>query len=580
MAIEVVFEDGKKGFAYLKSKSLETGAESGDAFSNEFGKSLSRLKGVFAAAIAGLGLAAFTKAAVSAASEQETAINNFNLALARTGQFSDSFSTGFQRLTGEIQNMSKFADEAVLKSAALMQNIGRFSQSELPRATQAAVDLASAYGISLDQAFEAVGKSAIGQVRNLKSLGIIVQEGATQAETYANAMRALGFVQGAAQGELNTFAGAMAKMKNAFGEVLESVGNFITQSPAVVGLLKAMGDIFNDVAKSINQVSFKNFVTQMVNDLLQVSQALNDLLIRPLIRLGEVGVFVFDAIKTGVQTIIVGFADAGVAIGKLLNLVGVISDPALESLRTFADSSRDVLSSFAEETRATFSDIGTSTLADSIDASLLRIQGTIATTTVGMNQFKNSVNLAPVVSELDKQSRAIQNILNSGIKTGIVNSVAAIGTAVAKGQNAFKAFGSQIFSIMGDIAIQLGATFIAIGIGVEAIRNSIIGLTGGPALAVGLALVLLGGFLKGLGGGGSSSGPTTPAAGGGGVSGGDPSVPTSDFGDPQEQERVKPKTEVNINVQGNILDRRESGMAIAEILNEYFDTNDGVLAKT
>jgi hypothetical protein len=45
-----------------------------------------------------------------------------------------------------------------------------------------------------------------------------------------------------------------------------------------------------------------------------------------------------------------------------------------------------------------------------------------------------------------------------------------------------------------------------------------------------------------------------------------------------DQDRNR-KTEVKIEVQGNILDRKETGLELANVLQEYFDTQDGVLAK-
>jgi hypothetical protein len=47
-----------------------------------------------------------------------------------------------------------------------------------------------------------------------------------------------------------------------------------------------------------------------------------------------------------------------------------------------------------------------------------------------------------------------------------------------------------------------------------------------------------------------------------------------------ETEENKKQTNVTINVQGSILDRRESGLAIAEILGEFFGASDGRLVVT
>lgn len=150
------------------------------------------------------------------------------------------------------------------------------------------------------------------------------------------------------------------------------------------------------------------------------------------------------------------------------------------------------------------------------------------------------------------------------IAQGLAGAMQAAVVAMRQGQNGLEAFGSAILSFIGDIAIQIGTTLISVGIGMEAIRASIIGMTGGPAIFAGLALVALGALLKSLSGGGAStSAPsTTPAA-------------ASDPGliEPPEIEEQKPTNQIHVNVQGDVLDSRDSGMRIVDLIKEYTDRN-------
>jgi hypothetical protein len=67
------------------------------------------------------------------------------------------------------------------------------------------------------------------------------------------------------------------------------------------------------------------------------------------------------------------------------------------------------------------------------------------------------------------------------------------------------------------------------------------------------------------------------SAGGGAAS----ASPTEASGseDVDNMQATKPKTEVVVQVQGNVFNGREQAQLIAEGLNEWFDTNGGILAR-
>jgi len=179
---------------------------------------------------------------------------------------------------------------------------------------------------------------------------------------------------------------------------------------------------------------------------------------------------------------------------------------------------------------------------------------------------KDIVKTADVVkTQVDSISRAI----NSGLVKGISQAAQAMGAALSGAGEGFSNLHLVVLGIMGDMAIQIGTVLIGIGVGMTAIEASIVGLTGGPALFAGVALVALGGLLKSL-----SGGATAAPVGGGGVTapgGGGAQIETPT---PEELEDQGPKTEVTVIVQGNILDRRETGLELAEVLRETFQSND------
>jgi len=224
------------------------------------------LSGFGAAAIAAAG--AFVGGSIiRAAEEQEDAINALNAALKANGTFSEEASKGLQEFAGELQRTTKFSDDAVLSTISLLQTLAPLTNQGLKQATQAALDLSTAFRIDLDSATRLVGKAATGNIATLAKYGLEIRKGKTDAETFANTLEALSKVQGAANNATNTFSGATAQLSNGFGEVLESLGFIITQNPAVINLIQTTTQAFFRLADSINAVApvISNVLTNFIN---------------------------------------------------------------------------------------------------------------------------------------------------------------------------------------------------------------------------------------------------------------------------------------------------------------------------
>ena len=105
--------------------------------------------------------------------------------------------------------------------------------------------------------------------------------------------------------------------------------------------------------------------------------------------------------------------------------------------------------------------------------------------------------------------------LEAGIENTIGDVGFAIGDALGSGTDALRAGGSALLGGIAAILNQLGQLAIGAGIAIEAIKESLKGLVGAPAVIAGVALVALAGFvsaksqsLAGNFGGGSMSAGT------------------------------------------------------------------------
>lgn len=181
---------------------------------------------------------------------------------------------------------------------------------------------------------------------------------------------------------------------------------------------------------------------------------------------------------------------------------------------------------------------------------------------------KGAADRQKIIEDSENANRVKIEITSKQIASGISSAVQQTVMAVQKGQNALKAFTGAIFGFIGDMVIQIGTTLIQIGLGMEAIRASIVGLTGGPALFAGVALVALGTLLKSLSGGGGSQAAT---AGSGG------SVATATAAEPPEFEDRRSQSQIAVNIQGDVLDSQDTGLRIVDILRTFADKNGDVV---
>lgn len=170
--------------------------------------------------------------------------------------------------------------------------------------------------------------------------------------------------------------------------------------------------------------------------------------------------------------------------------------------------------------------------------------------------------------------QAKKNIAGTAV-SALSKGFEAMGAGAMKGSEMVKAAGQAIFGAIGDMIITEGKVNIATGLG-RMLKTY--GADGGPLLAQGLAMTALGGFIKAKAGGGGGSGGPSPTGGGGGAGGG--AAVTNEppeFG-PEVLQEQEPRTQINVNIEGNVLDSRSSSLQIVELINEAYN-RDGVIVE-
>ncbi|CAB4165949.1 Bacteriophage lambda, GpH, tail tape measure, N-terminal, partial [uncultured Caudovirales phage] len=157
-------------------------------------------------------------------------------------------------LAGEMQNLTAFSDEAVMSAEALLLTFTSINGEVFPAALKATADLATAMGTDLNGAALQLGKalqdpetgllalrrSGISfsqeQIKVIKALVDTGHEAQAQKMILAELAKETG---GSAAAAANTFGGAMAQLKNAFGELFEGTTK---GTSALVQFIKAVTD--------------------------------------------------------------------------------------------------------------------------------------------------------------------------------------------------------------------------------------------------------------------------------------------------------------------------------------------------
>lgn len=603
IVIQIQLDDGsvQKGFVNIQNnaekvgKAVQQGLSAGfvDGFSQSVGNATKKLALLATAAFGLNSLKNFLSDSVKQAIESENAINKFNQALSRTGQFTKEFSSSFEEYAKSLQQTTKYSDDAIISNAALLQTIGTLTQSQLKPATKAAIDLASAYGISLEQAFETVGKAAQGQVGALGRLGIEVKKGVNDAETFANALKLIqSRVGGAAGAEVNTYAGAIARAGNAFDDLKESIGKVITENPQVIKLINIIGGAFSNLSNQVRSVDFSKKLSEFIIKTSEFAQAINDLVIRPLIRLKEIGDVVINGIKTAFQGVLSLVADLGVGVGSILRATGLISEDTFKTLTTFADSTKVTLKQFADETVQSFNEVGSNNFADRVSSGLQQVTSDLMNATAATVELKNATNafIGPMPfsgittfsegfnATLDGMTAAMTDFANKSdenfkkvgasmfqtLGNGAANAFAAFGKAIVKGKNALAAFAGALLGTLGQAAVQLGSMFI-----LQGLAYLYAGYPNGPALiAAGAGLAAIGGVLSAIGGEGAGGSTASTTGGGGG--GGE----LATVGSPELNTNTnKPAASTQVIIQGDVLDSDNTGSRIVDLIRQYTDKN-------
>jgi len=211
-------------------------------------QSLSTVANSFKTILGGATIVGGFRAIIKATGESEKQLAQLDAALKSTGGAAGFTSKQIQDFASQLQSKSTFDDEAIINLQTRMLSFGKVTGDSFKRATQATVDLATRLEKDLGSSALLVGKALNDPIKGLAGLsraGITFT--AAQKEVIKSLAESgkmaeaqgiiLGELEkkfgGAAQAARDTMPGALAAMRNAFGNLLEAPGGVNDATQAI-----------------------------------------------------------------------------------------------------------------------------------------------------------------------------------------------------------------------------------------------------------------------------------------------------------------------------------------------------------
>lgn len=254
--------------------------------SKKLGDTISTALGTFAgqAALKGFNLlgdaignvGGFLKDSVKAAQEQENALNRLSQALRSTGEFSQQAVEDFSDFASQLQKTSVFGDEVVIGQIAIAKSFGATNE-QAKALVQAAANLAAVLGGSLEENVMKLGKTLNGVVsRELKGLVPELQSLSKEAISTGGAIDLINQrFGGAAAAELDTYAGKTTSLANAFSDLQEEIGAFITGSETIGSIISVGTGLIQELTQGI--VDYRTEQKRANGTLVETEGSLNSL---------------------------------------------------------------------------------------------------------------------------------------------------------------------------------------------------------------------------------------------------------------------------------------------------------------
>lgn len=203
---------------------------------NSAGKGLEGLSSSFVATAAKVAALAASFAAITrvigdmvdAYAKQEEANRKLTQAITATGRASEISADALYGLSSSLQKTTIYGDETITSMMSLLQSMANLDQNGIETITPKILDMASALNMDLNAAASLIAKTLDSDTNALGRYGIDIDMSADKTERLSQLTGVLtSKFGGMAEAVGGTVTGSIAKAKNAFGDLMETLGQAI-----------------------------------------------------------------------------------------------------------------------------------------------------------------------------------------------------------------------------------------------------------------------------------------------------------------------------------------------------------------
>jgi hypothetical protein len=204
---------------------------------------------------------------VGAAIEAEKVDRALESSILTVGEASGGTARSIQAYASALQKKTLYDDEAIKSAQALIIQM-RGTTAGLGDATKGAIGLASVFGMDLQSAARSAVQGMEGNYVMLGRMIPAIRNATTEAEKHAAMMDFFAGAYRRAEDEVNTFSGKIRDAKDAYGELQESIGAFVTKNQTVIDTLSGVKEIIEwidrnakkaDASKTLKVFDFTAF---------------------------------------------------------------------------------------------------------------------------------------------------------------------------------------------------------------------------------------------------------------------------------------------------------------------------------
>ena len=406
-------------------------------------------------------------------------------------------------------------------------------------------DLAASTGKSFDQLAEATLDAMTGEFERLKEFGIRAKvEGDNVAFTFKGVTTEVEKTDLAIQeyilslGEAEGVSGSMAAISETVGGKMSNLEDNFTQLKLAIGssssgLIAGVLDLANAMVEklatslsAVNTVAEQTGENGFVTFAKQISAMLNPIYGAQL-----------EAQARGIKAVQKATVEATAVTQDFVEVNN--QTKADQKAKEFEEYSKAwdklnkvILAGNPEVNTANFLLERQAKLAKEVDANFMSLAQSIAMPLkpgLDLDELASNIVIEPEIADIDDSKKtkfllALKDfnaeasaIITNGAINGLGDIGFAVGEALASGGDVVKAAGKALLGGIATIAEGLGQAAIKVGVGMIAIKLAF--KNPATAIAAGVALIALAGFIRAKIGGGGGGGITSGIGGGGGGGG-------------------------------------------------------------